>query len=533
VAAVPILGLPLGGVTVLGVWTYFAPPFDLLAASFDDSALTVNTVTVARWLGPDAGGFVGATATDAKRLQAARGRVIERTIVSTTAADQPACQVEAEARLKELTRAAITATATVEGDPRLVGDVRIALVGEKLGRFAGAYYVGAATHRFGTDGYTTELQLSSEQPEAVEVYRPQLSTEGALTPEQTEGGTRVPTCGEGPTDYAAEWPEFGGPLEGLLVANGLPAGAAHATCGPIAAAGMLKAYGIATDPGKLAALAYRGDSSGKWWTGEGMAGPDSEVKLLVAAGLTARNLGADTAEAIKRTSACQPVIFDTPNHYLLASAYRADQRFFVGVTGSNALHGGSDWMSLAEIAANSGTGGAVRAVIVADAPAPMTAGANQAVDPTGLPSLHVDGRTHQAFVDTSKPLAYAWEKQTGVPALVMMAISASECGWGGAKGNMLFALVPDGSTTSATFQTSAGPIEFRTYPDANGAYKDFVDLVTHGRYANAYANLKRGGSGEQFVRDLQSAGYAGHHNAEDENWSKTVISLMRDVQALL
>jgi hypothetical protein len=36
--------------------------------------------------------------------------------------------------------------------------------------------------------------------------------------------------------------------------------------------------------------------------------------------------------------------------------------------------------------------------------------------------------------------------------------------------------------------------------------------------------LKAGGSGEQFVADLQAAGYAGHHNASDEDWTKIIIA---------
>jgi flagellum-specific peptidoglycan hydrolase FlgJ len=74
---------------------------------------------------------------------------------------------------------------------------------------------------------------------------------------------------------------------------------------------------------------------------------------------------------------------------------------------------------------------------------------------------------------------------------------------------------------------------FRAYPTANDAYKDFADLVTQGRYATAYARVKAGGSGEQFVADLQLAGYAGHHNASDEDWTNIITSLMRQVQALL
>jgi phage protein D len=546
--AVPILGGVLGAAGgSIGTWTYFDAPHDLLAAEFDDSALVVNKVTVVKWLGLDGGGFVGGSAVDDGRLKAARGRVIEKTIVSATAKDQAGCETEARARLAELARAAITATATVEGDPRLVGDAKITLAGGKLGRFRGDYYVAAARHRFGTDGYTTELQLSSVRPEASEVYRPTLSGE-PMSPDEAAGAAAAvaqsPVCGDAPVDWAAEWPEFGGPVAQLLLDNGITQAIAKedSTCGPIAAAGMLKAFKISTDPGKLAARAYQGGGpTDRWWTGGGMAGPDSEVNLIASQLLPAKNLGRDIQEAIRRCSRCEPVIFDTAGagdgrnvgHYILASAYReSDGRFFGGVTISNAMKrsGGNPWASVAEI--ESYGLGAIRSVIVADVAA---APAQRAADVTNLPPMQVDGRSHQAFVDSSKPLAYAWEKQTGIPAVVFMAISASESNWGGAAKPptvMLFGIGADAAHPSVTFSDNPY-MAFRAYPTANDAYKDFADLVTQGRYATAYARVKAGGSGEQFVADLQLAGYAGHHNASDEDWTNIITSLMRQVQALL
>jgi len=264
-----------------------------------------------------------------------------------------------------------------------------------------------------------------------------------------------------------------------------------------------------------------------------MNGPDRLVKLLASQGLTAKNLGRDIAAAIKAASACQPVIFDTAGtgggnvgHYILASAYDAQQRFFGGVTISNAMRAahGDPWATVGQI--ESYGLGSIRSVILAEVTTPVAPA-------TGLGGLVVDGRTHQTFVDTSKVLANSWGAQSGIPAVVMMAISASESNWGNAPRNELFGVSCTGKWPCQTLQTSAGPLSFNAYPTANDAYQDWVDIVTHGRYANAYANLKAGGSGEQFVMDLQSAGYAGHHNAEDENWSNTVKSLMRQVQALL
>jgi hypothetical protein len=284
-----------------------------------------------------------------------------------------------------------------------VGDARITLAGGKLGRFRGDYYVAAARHRFGTDGYTTELQLSSVRPEASEVYRPTLSGE-PMSPDEAAGAASAvaqpPVCGDAPVDWAAEWPEFGGPVAGLLIANGITKAIAteDSTCGPIAAAGMLKAFGIRTDPGKLAARAYQGGGpTDRWWTGGGMAGPDSEVKLIASQLLPAKNLGRDIQEAIRRCSRCEPVIFDTAGsggtnvgHYILASAYReSDGRFFGGVTISNAMKrsGGNPWATVAEI--ESYGLGSIRSVIVADVDAAMKAGANQAVAPGAYPLASV------------------------------------------------------------------------------------------------------------------------------------------------
>lgn len=182
----------------VGTWTYLAEPFDVLAADFDDSALVVNKVTVSRWVGIDeeAAGFVSGSHVDAGRLKAARGRVVEKTLVSRTAKGVPECEAEAANILAGITASAITAAVSLEGSPRLLGDVKLTLAGKALGRFAGDYWLESCTHRFGADGYGCEARLSSVRPEASEVYRPSLAV---LDPE--EAGTLRP---EGPT--AAQGP---------------------------------------------------------------------------------------------------------------------------------------------------------------------------------------------------------------------------------------------------------------------------------------------------------------------------------------
>jgi flagellum-specific peptidoglycan hydrolase FlgJ len=167
---------------------------------------------------------------------------------------------------------------------------------------------------------------------------------------------------------------------------------------------------------------------------------------------------------------------------------------------------------------------------------PPDVAAAPAADPTGVPSIQSTGGANpQRMVDNLKPLAFAWEKQSGIPATIMLAINASESNWGNTSGNAIFGMGAHGGHTSQTMASVGGvhaeipdTQALATYPDANGAYADFVDVVTHGRYAQAYANLKAGGSGQQFVTDLQKAGYA-----EDVDWGAKIASLARRIQGML
>lgn len=396
--------LPDNTAILVGVYAYLEEPYTILAVDFDDSALVVNTVHVARWVGVDSAtpeGWIGGTYVDAGRLKAARGRVIERTVISTHAAagGVPALVSEAEGILHSIKAAAITAVVTLEGDPNLwfgspPFSPYIVLHGTALGRFAGRYFLESATHRFSPRGYDTEIRLSSVEPEAIEVYRPTLEVlnpnqVAALTPDGPTPTQPRPRGDGPPVDLTADWPEFASDkVPALLRANGIDPKYAEAACGPIAAAGMLKAYGIVTDPGKLAARALQGAGPGKpWWLPEkGMtAGDGSAIQALLASqGLDVKNLPAagNTDVAGANAEKCIPVIANFPNHYVLLQQWRAsDNRFYGGNTSGNALKNGSEWMSLDELNRHPGNGGRVESFLLATIPLPTPASAPSASTP--------------------------------------------------------------------------------------------------------------------------------------------------------
>ena len=181
------------------------------------------------------------------------------------------------------------------------------------------------------------------------------------------------------TDIVAQngWQEFGNKaLDGLLQQNGIPGAASDAVCGPIAAAGLAAAFGVQTDPGQLARL---GQDKGWWNPSQGMSlGSGVGVKkLLGTLGIDAQVLTPKALDtAIQTLQSGTPVILNFPDHYLLAQDYNPQTgQFFVGATGSNALRGGSDWMTLDQIAALPGAGGALRSLVVPTQQAPSGGGA--------------------------------------------------------------------------------------------------------------------------------------------------------------
>lgn len=158
----------------IGTFAYLAEPYDVLTFDPTDSGLIVNKVIVSRWTGIDEGFLMGFAKDDA-RITAMDGRIVAKTIPSTTATSDEECTTQAEALLKAFTRPAMTAAAAMEGNPALIGDVKLTLGPDTtLGRFASDWYIEKATHRFGLDGYTCQLALTNTRPEASEVYKDAL-----------------------------------------------------------------------------------------------------------------------------------------------------------------------------------------------------------------------------------------------------------------------------------------------------------------------------------------------------------------------
>lgn len=289
-------------------------------------------------------------------------------------------------------------------------------------------------------------------------------------------------------------------------------------CGPIAAAGVAAAFGVQTDPGQLAKV---GQDNGWWNPSQGMSlGSGIGVaKLLRTLGIDASVLSGQKGiqRAIDTLGSGTPVILNFPDHYLLAQDYDPKTgAFFVGATGSNALRGGSDWMTLDQIAALPGAGGALRSLVVPTQQAP-SGGGSGGFD-SGTPAAQApagtsaDSGSPQAFVNSLLPVAESWAQKSGIPTDYLLAAAAHESGWGSTPGNMLFGIKGPGTSQQTWEMVNGTPTpttaSFATYPDANSAFADFVHLVTQGRYAGAYQRFQQSGDPAQFFRDLTSAGYA-------------------------
>lgn len=118
----------------------------------------------------------------------------------------------------------------------------------------------------------------------------------------------------------------------------------------------------------------------------------------------------------------------------------------------------------------------------------------------------------QAFVRALLPLAQAYATRTRIPASVLLAIAAHESNFGAAGNNMLFGIKGPGATM-ATYEVEGGKdvpqdASFRTYASPDASFRDFVDLVSQGRYAPAWNNLQQTGDWRQFLQGINQAGYA-------------------------
>src|SRR5215472_978635 len=161
---------------------------------------------------------------------------------------------------------------------------------------------------------------------------------------------------------------------------GLSTADAYTACGPVAAAAFAATYGRNPTPQEAIQLAQ----SVGWNPQTGMAGVGSEVALLNKLGVqTHSTTGVDWSAVQQSATSGNPVILDTPNHYLYVSGYDPSTgAYYVGKSGA-ILKGGSEWMTPDQIASVPGTHGAPTAAIYVDhpingsqAPDPLTATKN-------------------------------------------------------------------------------------------------------------------------------------------------------------
>jgi tape measure domain-containing protein len=129
-----------------------------------------------------------------------------------------------------------------------------------------------------------------------------------------------------------------------FVAAGLDANALANACGPIVAAGMARAIGIAADPAEVAKQAER---AGVWSRSAGVLDRAHGLnQMLASVGVTGQDVG--LVEMERRLRRGEPVAVNAPNHYYEATGIDEQGRLIVGTTGTS-RKGGRERMSLADI----------------------------------------------------------------------------------------------------------------------------------------------------------------------------------------
>lgn len=155
----------------------------------------------------------------------------------------------------------------------------------------------------------------------------------------------------------------------------IPFEVAASLCGPAAAIAFARVNGRSPSLKEAQALA---ESVG-WTASAGMAGPQSQQKLLQKMGIEADlTPSADWARVTTDVQAGKPVIISTPRHYFTVSDVDANGRYYVGTSGTD-LKGGKEWLTADEIAQQG-------------------RGVNGALHMTGAPS-----RERQQFLEANAP----------------------------------------------------------------------------------------------------------------------------------
>ena len=147
--------------------------------------------------------------------------------------------------------------------------------------------------------------------------------------------------------------------------------------------------------------------------------------------------------------------------------------------------------------------------------------------------------SRKEFVETLLPMAEAAAKRSGGDPRYLVAQAALETGWGkhmvktsdGASANNLFGIKSHGwggdnaVANTQEFVNGRAVTEkasFRAYDSYADSFHDYVDfLQNNGRYSKA---LNSGGNSEQFMKELQRAGYA-----TDPQYARKVNQIARNM----
>lgn len=126
------------------------------------------------------------------------------------------------------------------------------------------------------------------------------------------------------------------------------------------------------------------------------------------------------------------------------------------------------------------------------------------------------GPDRAGFVARLYPIARRYAAKTGIPAEVFIGIAAHESNFGNAGST--FGIKGKGATYRTHEVVDGRRVEiddsFRTYPNDQAAFEDFIGLVSGGRYTDAWEHLQETGDWQGFLRGLNRAGYA-----TDPDWS--------------
>ncbi len=165
--------------------------------------------------------------------------------------------------------------------------------------------------------------------------------------------------------------------------------------------------------------------------------------------------------------------------------------------------------------------------------APITTGAPRTLPPVApgeFNSAQASPQQRQNFIAamTGPANDYAYTK---IPPAVFAAIGASESNYGRAPSIFgIKGVGTAGGADLATHEVLNGQKvnmndQFAAYNNLDDAFNHFIDLTSHGRYANAWNELQQTGDWQGFLRGITAAGYA-----TDKNWPDSIISLTRDIE---